>query len=315
MRRFRGRAHTGHVTELVTPREVPLGGLRAMTVRRTLPTRNRSLVGAWCFLDHYGPDRVADTGGMEVARHPHTCLATVSWLFAGEIDHLDSGGNSARVRPGELNLMSAGRGITHSEFSTPDTDVLHGVQLWFALPDHARLGDNRFDHYRPEPVALPEGGEMLVFLGSLLGSTSPVETPTELIGAEIRMPAGTKLTLPVNPAHEHALLVDTGAASLDGQDLNRGDLGFVEAGAESLEIVASDDDLRAVLIGGEPFGEQIVMWWNFIGRSHDEIVAFREAYQHEITSGEVGDFGPFPAGTPSPIPAPPMPNARLRLRG
>lgn len=114
--------------QIITSREVPLGGPRAMPVRRTLPQRARSLVGAWCFADHYGPDDVAATGGMDVAPHPHTGLQTVSWLFAGEIEHRDSLGKHAFVRPGELNLMTGGHGIAHSEVSTPATTVLHGVQ-------------------------------------------------------------------------------------------------------------------------------------------------------------------------------------------
>ncbi len=128
------RAHPTTGVEVMTPRDVPLGGPRAMTVRRTLPQRQRSLIGAWCFLDHYGPDHVADTGGMSVPPHPHTGLQTVSWLFTGEVEHRDSAGHHAMVRPGELNLMTAGHGISHSEVSTPETTVLHGAQLWVALP-------------------------------------------------------------------------------------------------------------------------------------------------------------------------------------
>ena len=133
----------------MTPREVPLGGLRAMTVRRTLPQRQRSLIGAWCFVDHYGPDPVDDTGGMNVAPHPHTGLQTVSWLFEGEIEHRDSAGNHAMVRPGEVNLMTAGRGISHSEISTPGTRTLHGAQLWVALPDADRHVEPDFAHHAP----------------------------------------------------------------------------------------------------------------------------------------------------------------------
>lgn len=124
--------------EIITARAVPLGGPRAMNVRRTLPQRQRSLIGAWCFIDHYGPDEVAATGGMDVAPHPHTGLQTLSWLFEGAICHIDSGGHSARVLPGEMNLMTAGAGICHSETSTPDTTRLHGVQLWIALPEEVR---------------------------------------------------------------------------------------------------------------------------------------------------------------------------------
>src|ERR1700745_26865 len=113
--------------------EVPLGGPRAMTVRRSLPQRARSLIGAWCFVDHYGPDDVSLTGAMSVPGHPHTELQTASWLFTGEVEHRDTTGTHALVRPGQLNLMTAGSGIAHSEYSTPATTRLHGPQLSLAL--------------------------------------------------------------------------------------------------------------------------------------------------------------------------------------
>ena len=151
-----------HLDEpLLEAREVPLGGLRAITVRRTLPHRERSFVGAWCFVDHYGPQEVAadGAGGMDVPPHPHTGLQTVSWLFEGEIEHRDSGGVVGGVRPGEVNLMTAGAGICHSEVTTADTSVLHGVQLWVALPDADRETVRGFEHHAPERVALPEGAD------------------------------------------------------------------------------------------------------------------------------------------------------------
>ena len=180
-------ANPSEVVDVMVPREVPLGGLRAMRVRRTLPQRHRSLIGAWCFLDHYGPDDVADTGGMSVAPHPHTGLQTVSWLFTGEIEHRDSAGNHALVRPGELNLMTAGRGISHSEVSTAGTSTLHGAQLWVALPDATRHTEPGFSHHAPDPVT-GRGWEARVFLGSLLGETSPVPThyPAARCGAAAR---------------------------------------------------------------------------------------------------------------------------------
>lgn len=163
--------------DVLTARDVPLGGPRAMSVRRTLPQRARTLIGAWCFIDHYGPDDVADTGGMDVAPHPHTGLQTVSWLFSGEIEHRDSMGNHALVRPGELNLMTGGYGISHSEVSTPRTTLLHGVQLWVALPGEHRHTGRDFRHHVPSPVTVG-GAEVRVFLGSLAGDTSPVGTFT-----------------------------------------------------------------------------------------------------------------------------------------
>ncbi|MBC9733038.1 pirin family protein [Nocardioides marmotae] len=338
--------------EVLTPRDVPLGGPRAMTVRRTLPQRHRSLVGAWCFLDHYGPDDVAETGGMVVAPHPHTGLQTVSWLFTGEIEHRDSAGNVAMVRPGELNLMTAGHGISHSEVSAPTTTVLHGAQLWVALPSSARDTGPGFVHHVPEPVRR-EGLEARVFLGSLLGVASPVPTHTPLLGAELLLDPGAVVTLDVDPAFEHAVLVDAGSVALEGGAVERDELGYLAPGPSGLELRAGQEPTRLLLLGGPPFGEQVVMWWNFLGSSHDEVVAAREAWQAQVVADEGAEDGPedgpethpdaagglperpaasqrvVPAGTDvrpgrfgivpgqplPPIPAPPLPNARLRARG
>ncbi|MGO1167681.1 MAG: pirin family protein [Janibacter sp.] len=302
--------------QILTPRDVPLGGPRAMSVRRTIPSRARSLVGAWCFLDHYGPDDVAATGGMHVPRHPHTSLATVSWLFTGEIEHRDSTGAHARVRPGELNLMTAGRGVSHSEISTPQTSILHGVQLWFALPEHARDDAPSFVHHVPEPMYVP-GGIARVFLGSLLGVDSPVATPTPLLGAELLLDADAETVLEVPAGHEHAVLLDDGDVTVDGQALETAEVGYRSPGATRITL-RSATGARLLVIGGEPLGEPIVMWWNFVGRSHDDIVAAREQWMAEISGDPApGDerFGPFPDGQPSPLPAPALPGGRLRPRG
>jgi redox-sensitive bicupin YhaK (pirin superfamily) len=299
--------------EILTPRDVPLGGLRAMTVRRTLPQRQRSLVGAWCFLDHYGPDDVGSSGGMVVPPHPHTGLQTVSWLFSGEIEHRDSAGHHARVRPGELNLMTAGRGISHSEYSTPETSTLHGVQLWLALPDGARQVDPGFEHFAPEPVG-GEGWTAGVFLGSLLGSTSPVRTFSPLVGAELTLSADTTLTVPLDRSFEHALLLDQGELRVDGKPLAAHELGYLEPGAGAVVLTAAADS-RVVVLGGEPFGEQIVMWWNFVGRDHDEVVAYRAQWEDLLRTGENGRFA-LPADDPlEALHAPALPGARLRPRG
>lgn len=308
--------------EVLDPRLVPLGGLRAMTVYRTLPQRSRSLVGAWCFLDHYGPDDVSETGGMTVARHPHTGLATVSWLFAGGIDHLDSGGVAAEVRPGELNLMRAGRGITHQEISTPDTAVLHGVQLWYALPDSARREENGFAHYEPTPVRMP-GLTASVFIGELLGSVSPVDTrTTELLGAELTLAPGAKVSIPVRNDFEYAVLAESHPIVLNDSPVAHRSLGYVPTGSDTLVLSAGESGGRAILLGGVPFPEEIIMWWNFIGRTHEEIVEFRRRYQAELgfedadleDAGKRPLYGDFPEGQRSPIPAPVLPLTRLRPR-
>ncbi|MET9495593.1 pirin family protein [Streptomyces sp. NPDC006552] len=296
--------------EVLTARDVPLGGPRAMTVRRTLPQRARTLIGAWCFVDHYGPDDVADTGGMDVAPHPHTGLQTVSWLFSGEIEHRDSLGTHAMVRPGELNLMTGGLGISHSEVSTPATTVLHGVQLWVALPQRHRLTERNFQHYAPQPVQVDGGAELRVFLGSLSGEVSPVRTFTPLLGAELLLAPGASVTLTVDTAFEHGLLVDQGEVTLAGTPLRQAELGYAAPGAATLTLTnRTDTAARTILLGGPPFDEEIVMWWNFIGGSADEIVRARRDWM------EGGRFGEVKGYDGDPLPAPELPNVPLKPRG
>ncbi|GHF37308.1 pirin family protein [Streptomyces griseosporeus] len=311
-RRHRDLAeHTGTPpqVEVLTARDVPLGGPRAMTVRRTLPQRARTLIGAWCFADHYGPDDVAETGGMDVAPHPHTGLQTVSWLFSGEIEHRDSHGVHAVVRPGELNLMTGGRGVSHSEVSTAGTRVLHGVQLWVALPREHRRAGRAFHHHVPRPFRY-HGCELRVFLGSLAGRTSPVPTFTPLLGAEIRLDPHATTTLPVDPAFEHGLLVDQGHITLADTSLRPSDLGYLPPGHATLTL-ANDTGApaRAVLLGGPPFGEEIVMWWNFVGRSHEDIAEARRAWQDASDR-----FGSVEGYAGDRLPAPALPNAVLTPR-
>ncbi|MCW2757231.1 MAG: pirin [Nocardioidaceae bacterium] len=298
--------------EIIPPREVPLGGLRAMTVRRTLPSRARTTVGAWCFADHYGPDLVTETGGMVVAPHPHTGLQTVSWLFDGEIEHRDSAGHRAIIRPGEVNLMTAGRGISHSEISTPDTSVLRGAQLWVALPKGASEVVPDFESYTP-PLLHGEGWNARVFVGSVLGDASPVTTYTPLLGAELRLRASTTLTVPVDPTYEHGVLLDAGRLVLDGSRIAPSELAFRPAGANTLHLTA-EDDCRLLLLGGTPFGEAIVMWWNFVGRTHEEVVEHRRQWQ-ALLAGEPQERFALPDDDRNPsIPAPELPNVRLRPR-
>ncbi|ORW01727.1 pirin family protein [Mycobacterium kyorinense] len=306
---------TAQVTgvEVLHPRDVPLGGPRAIRVRRTLPQRQRSLIGAWCFADHYGPHDVRQSAGMVVPPHPHTGLQTVSWLFSGEIEHRDSAGVHALVRPGELNLMTAGAGICHSEVSVnrDEAPVLHGAQLWVALAD-ADLNTGRdFTHYVPEPVSL-RGGVARVFLGQLDAGRSPVQTFTPLLGAQLDLDPGADVTLDVDPAFEHGVLCDQGTLSIHRKGLGIGDVGYQGPGSSSLRLHNDGDQpARALLLGGTPFTELLVMWWNFVGRSHDEIVGYRQLW-------EDGDqrFGDVPGyrGSPARLPAPPLPTTTLRPR-
>ncbi len=316
--------------EILEPREVPLGGPRAMGVRRTLPQRSRSLIGAWCFVDHYGPEPSA----MVVPPHPHTGLQTVSWLFAGEIEHRDSVGSHAVIHPGQLNLMTAGSGIAHSEVSLAtfpealegnDADnegfpsrasgnVLHGAQLWVALPDESRHQQPFFENYVPRVVTIG-AATLRVFIGTLGGETSTVRVFTQLLGAQVDLPAGASVTLPVDARFEHGVLLDQGTLSVNGVDVPLSHLAYVPVG-EAVTLTAGATDARLLLLGGVPLGEQIVMWWNFIGRSHEEIVQYRDDWQREVIAGENADgrFGrvDYPGAA---LPAPELPPIRLKPRG
>lgn len=317
--------------EILTPRDVPLGGPRAMGVRRTIPQRQRSLVGAWCFCDHYGPDDVSRSDGMQVPPHPHIGLQTVSWLFAGEILHRDSVGSLEHVRPGELNLMTAGVGISHSEESPADDrpPVLHGVQLWTVLPSSDSTTEPHFEHHEDLPVAWVDGARVQVFMGSLRVAgetlTSPARTYTPLVGAQLDLPAGSAVVLDVEPGFEHALLVDAGDATLEGERVPPDNLGYLAPGRDQLRVVAGSSDVRAVLIGGTPFEEDVIMWWNFVGRSHDEIVQAREDWMRQMTSGDGVDtvytagaserrFGLVEGYASGPLRAPVLPDVRLKPR-
>jgi redox-sensitive bicupin YhaK (pirin superfamily) len=317
--------------QVLRPREVPLGGPRAMTVRRTLPARARSFVGAWCFVDHYGPDDVAATGGMDVAPHPHCGLATVSWLFSGEVEHRDSLGTVATVRPGEVNLMTAGRGISHSEVSTPGTSVLHGAQLWVVLPTALAGIEPRFENHVPPVLAPAPGARAQVFVGSLWGSSSPVRVETALVGAEVVLEPSVSVTLPVPEGFEVGVLVDTGSVTFEGCAMEQADLGVLdpapgsshgagdlrEAGrgaARAPVVTAGAEGARVLVLGGEPFREEVVMWWNFVGASHEDVEVARKAWEAEPEAGRFGRVEGYEGPTPR-IPAPELPGVRLRPRG
>jgi redox-sensitive bicupin YhaK (pirin superfamily) len=298
------------------PRVVPLGGVRAMNVRRTIPRIGRTTIGAWCFLDHYGPNDVQQGDeGMAVPPHPHTGLQTVSWLFEGEIEHTDSVGSHQLINPGAVNLMTAGRGIQHVEVSTPATKRLHGVQLWIALPETARHNLPFFEHHIA-PRASIGRASVTVFVGEMLGVSAPTTVFSPLVGAEILIPAGERVEIPTNPEFEYGVLVDAGDVSVNDEVVEVSHLAYEPVGADRIVIEAGERGARVIFIGGVPFGEKLVMWWNFVGRDHDEIEAFRAKWQNEVVSGvnHEGHFG-FVAYPSGPLPAPEMPTVRLRPRG
>ena len=301
--------HPGQV-DTYPPKDVALGGEDALRVRRTLPNLRRSFVGAWCFVDHYGPEEGAC---MDVPPHPHTSLQTVSWLFSGEIEHRDSGGVHAMVRPGQVNLMTSGYGIAHSEVSTESRAALHGVQLWVVLPDRAKDLTREFQHHEPGVWDDHPGVQARTFIGSLGASSSPVHTETPLLGSEIRLAPGVTWETEVDPGFEHGVLVDTGHVDFDGVRLDNSVLGVRDAGLGHLRLHnPTDEPARIMLLGGEPFDEGIVMWWNFIGRSHEDI----ERLRAEWNEAPDDRFGRVP-GYRGPVPrlrAPELPDVTLKRR-
>ena len=284
-----------------------------MTVRRTLPHRERRMVGAWCFVDHYGPHDLATSPPMDVPPHPHTGLQTVSWLLEGEVLHRDSLGSHQMIAPGQLNLMTAGHGIAHSE-ETPapeqrTTQALSGVQLWVALPEASRSVEPHFEHHADLPVLVSGGLRAQVVMGSVDGATSDATAYSPLMGADVTVDDGSSGLLPLEPSFEHAVLAMDGDVSVDGRRVGFGEALYLPPGLRHVSLEA-EGPARALLIGGEPFDEHIVMWWNFVGTDHDEIVDAREAWEaQDIRFGTVDGYdGPW-------LHAPSLPNSRLKARG
>ncbi len=276
-------------------------------VRRTLPHRDIRMIGAFCFIDHYGPTTTSgpDAHPMIVPPHPHSGLQTVSWLVTGEIDHRDSVGSIQRIQPGALNLMTAGRGIAHSEYSHGAGEI-HGVQLWVALSEEHRHQDPHFEHHASPPGVTSGSLDTHVLMGSLSGVTSPAATYSPLVCAELLMSGGTE-RVTLDRQFEHGVLPLDGDAWIDGTQVPRGALHYTPSGRDDLALRVSTTT-RLLLVGGVPFDEDILMWWNFVGRDHDEIVQFREDWHAGRRFGTVTD------DDLEPLAAPELPTVRLKPR-
>ena len=296
------------VLDLLPGKEVLLG--ESTRVRRLLPTLGRRLVGAWAFVDHYGPDDIASSPGMQVAPHPHTGLQTVSWLLEGEVHHRDSLGSDVRFGPGQLALMTAGHGIAHSEQSPArHPRFLHGAQLWVVLPDADRDVPPAFEHHASLPGFTSDGLSATVLMGSFGGATSPGTAYTPLVGVDLDLAAGADVEVPLEPDFEYGLLASSGAVDLEDVRLDRGAMLYLGSGRRTLRL-RTEEPTRLLLLGGAPFEERIVMWWNFVGRSGEEIAEFAENW-----NGEGGRFAPVVGYDGDRIEAPPLPPFPLRPRG
>jgi quercetin 2,3-dioxygenase len=302
-----GRGEGGPEELLLTARRVPLG--KTTEVARALPDRQIRMIGAWCFLDHYGPEDVSGSPGMQVWAHPHTGLQTVSWLFDGEIEHRDSLGSQAMVRPGELNIMTAGHGIVHSEISQPDKPpMLHGVQLWVALPDAMRDREPAFQSYADLPDLIQPGVVGKVLIGEVNGTSSAALGYSPLCGAELRLEPGADVVLSLHETFEYGIFAVAGAVIAESTTVGVDQLLYLGNSRRSLHL-RSPYGGQVIMLGGQPFAEDIVMWWNFIGRSHAEIVKFRSAWAERDAR-----FPPIVNRSEKAMEPPPMPTVQLKPR-
>ncbi|MFE9612195.1 pirin family protein [Streptomyces sp. NPDC006012] len=276
------------VRELLSPRQVRLG--ESTEVRRLLPNLGRRMIGAWAFVDHYGPDDIADEPGMQVPPHPHMGLQTVSWLHEGEVLHRDSTGSLQTIRPKELGLMTSGRAISHSEESPRShARLLHGAQLWVALPDAHRHTEPRFEHHPELPTVTAPGVSATVILGSLDGTASPGSAYTPIVGADLALARGADVRLPLEPDFEYGVLAMSGEVHVDGVPVLPGSLLYLGCGRAELPLRA-ESDAGVMLLGGEPFEEELIMWWNFVGRTDEEIRQARENWEHGDRFGVVHGY-------------------------
>jgi hypothetical protein len=269
-------------SEVTQSRVAEVGGL---TVHRALPQRGRRTVGAWCFLDHFGPAEVGPSRTMTVGPHPHMGLHTVTWLLEGEVLHTDSLGNEQLIRPGELNLMTAGHGIAHAEDGRRQRDgTMEGIQFWVAQPEATRHGASSFAHHAELPHVDVHHGEAIVLLGEFDGARSPASVDSALVGLDIS--ARGLLDLPLLPRFEHAVVVLRGELRHGGSVAGPNELVYFRSGRDQISLDLGGG-ARIVLLGGEPFESEIVMWWNFVGRDRQEMQDAVAAW-----SGRSARFGP-----------------------
>jgi redox-sensitive bicupin YhaK (pirin superfamily) len=296
---------------LLEPRFVKISTRTGIEVRRTLPNARKRMIGAWAFADHFGP--TTQTEGMVVAAHPHTGLQTATWLIEGRFEHRDSIGTVQHIEPGQLNLMTAGRGIAHSELSMADEAILHAVQLWIALPDSDRKMAPEFEHQGDLPAIDLGAAKATVFAGHLAdfpAQKAATKVFSPLVGAELRLQPGASISVTLTRDFEHGFLNVQGQISVNDSPAPLHSMEYLPTGNDQATIVnLGAQEAIVMLLGGEPFSEPIVMWWNFIERSHDEIVEVREKWNAGDASIPV-----FTDQIGSRTPAPDMPNLILRAR-
>jgi len=275
-------------------------------IRRALPNRHRRTIGAWCFLDHAGPAEFAAGKGLLIGPHPHIGLQTFSWMIEGTILHTDSLGYRQWIQPGQVNLMTAGRGISHAEESPADAPGRFQLaQLWIALPKHESDREPSFHHYPTLPILDRGGFRITVLAGRFDGELAPAEVFTPLVGVDLASQGPARAELTLDPAFEHGVMGLEGSASVAGEMLAPGALLYFGPGRDRL-VVDAPAATRLLLIGGEPLGEEILLWWNFVGRSFEEM----DRATRDWVAG--GRFGRVEGARGEPLVAPDPAGLRLR---
>jgi redox-sensitive bicupin YhaK (pirin superfamily) len=281
---------------VIESRTRDLGGFE---VRRILPSARRQTIGPFIFFDHMGPARFEPGKGVDVRPHPHTCLATVTYLFEGELIHRDSLGVVQRIQPGDVNWMTAGSGIVHSERTDPKTRPqgprLHGIQSWVALPQAAEEIEPSFRHYGANslPVIELPGVWMRLIAGTAFGQASPVRTLSEMFYLDAHLNAASALSLP-SEHQERGVYVADGEVSIAGEGFETGSLVVLDAGDEV--TVSAESDSRLMLLGGEPLDGKRFIWWNFVASSKERIERAKADWREgrfEKVPGET-EFIPLP---------------------
>ena len=290
------------IEQTITPTTHDLGQFE---VRRVLPSKARTMVGPFIFVDEFGPGDLDIGTGMDVRPHPHINLATVTWLFEGAIDHRDSLGTFSTIRPGTVNLMTAGRGIVHSERSPQEEKAkgpkLYGMQTWLALPDGREEIDPAFEAVGDLPVITDNGAKATVVMGSLWGERAPVTTYADTIYAEIALDAGGRIPIEAE-ADERAVMLVGGEASLDGTHLTLYGLAVLKPGA--VMTLSSERGGRVMLLGGEAFATKRHVWWNFVSSSRDRINQAKDDWREgrfAKVPGDSEEFIPLPDGKPKTV--------------
>jgi redox-sensitive bicupin YhaK (pirin superfamily) len=272
--------------------ESRLAQVGSLQVRRVLPTRGRRTVGAWCFADHFGPAEVDEHLRPDIGPHPHMGLQTVTWLLDGELMHRDSFGSEQAIRPGQLNLMTAGHGVAHAEEGvTGYRGPIHGVQLWVAQPSATRDTPPAFEHHAELPQVELSTGVGTVLIGQVAGASSPARRDAQHVGVDLNLHPGDS-SIPLDPQYEYALVVTSGAVTIPGQTVSPGQLLYIGSGRDELEL-HTDEAGRALLLGGLPFAEQLLMWWNFVARTRQEVEV-----AYEDWASDSGRFGTVDSSLP-----------------